>query len=187
MADLKKVQTKREGDAPAEVQEQENTAAKKPVDKEYTLTVVQDFDGAVDLTYLNKSDPNYKYRWLRIDDKNIVLKTSALMTDGQGKVKFAQVGGWQIVPKAHLIRVGICNEKQLSPDGTLTRGGDLVLAFMPMDLWKSKEEFQRSKADAPANQIMNLLENGDPNVGLDISSGKSRLKGIQTKEQLGIK
>jgi hypothetical protein len=181
MANLKKVPSEQ---AEKPIQDSEPEPTRNAVDPEYTLNIVQDFDGAVDLFYLNKSDPNFEYRWLRNDDRNLVMRTSSLMLDSKGEVKVAQRGGWQICPRTHLLRTKICTEKELAPDGTLQRGGDVVLAFMPKDLYAKKEAFVKKEADAPMKSVKRLIDKGDNSVGRDVHES---LKGIQTAKALGMK
>jgi hypothetical protein len=47
-------------------------------------------------------------------------------------------GGWQLANREHLLRIGI-EEKFIAPDGLLRRG-DLILAFMPKELYEEKEK-----------------------------------------------
>lgn len=168
------------------VEEKPAQKAKPVIDSDYTLEIVKDFDGAIDLFYLNKSDPNFYYRWLKRKDENLAMKTTALRLNSQGEIPVSQVGGWQIVPRNHLLRMGICSEKELQPDGTYMRGGEMVLAFMPKDLWEKKKAFKQKEAEAPMRQVKRLLNEGDPSVGSDIKAGDKRLKGLQTREALGM-
>lgn len=145
---------------------------------EYNVELVRDFNGQVDPFYLTKKDPNYQYRFLRDDSKtggkNISIKTGNLLF---------QKGGWQLCPKAHLLRLGI-KETELSPDNLLRRG-DTVLAFMPKALFKEKLARKDEDAKEKMDAIKRLVGKGDPTQG-----GKSihpTMKGLQTKEQLGMK
>lgn len=142
------------------------------VKDEYTANIVYDYDGVVDLFYLNEQDRNFEYRFLRADEKNLSIKTSNALFDR---------GGWQICPKEHLLRIGM-KESSLSPDG-MCRRGDTVLAFMPKDIHKKKEEYKRKKANEPMGALKRLLKDGDKTVG---SSIHRSLRGIQHAEDLGM-
>ena len=64
------------------------------------------------------------------------------------------------------------------------RVGDTILAYMPKEFFKKKEEHKKKLADAPVNAVQRVLNQGDPNTG-----GKAMhesMKGIQTQEQLGM-
>ena len=139
--------------------------------EEYSLEIVRDYYGNVDPFYLSKKDPEYAYRFLRDDHKNLNLKT--------GNMLF-QKGGWQITPKAHLLKLGI-KESDIAPDGLLRRG-DQILAFMPKKIFEEKQKHKAEQAKNPSKMINRLLKEGDPNTG-----GKGlheSMKGIQTQEAL---
>ena len=144
----------------------------KPNAPEYTIEVVKDFDGTVDVFYLSAKDPNFEYRFLRDDPKNINIKTTNLLF---------QKGGWQICPKEHLLRVGL-KDKDFAPDGLLRRG-DQILAFMPKALFKEKEVQKLKDATEPIKAVKRLVEKGDPAAGAGIHE---TMKGIQTKKQLNM-
>jgi hypothetical protein len=140
---------------------------------EYTAEIIRDYYGQVDPFYLSKKNPEYEYRFLRDEAKNLSIKTGNLLL---------QKGGWQLCPKEHLRRLGI-KDMELSPDGFLRRG-DTVLAFMPKKLYE--EKFRKKVADAnePVSAVKRLVRDGDPNTG-----GKElhdSMKGIQTAKQLGM-
>ena len=140
---------------------------------EYNLEIVRDYYGNVDPFYLSKKDPNYEYRFLRDEHKNLSLKTGNLLL---------QKGGWQIVPREHLLKLGF-KDKEISPDGMLRRG-DQILAFMPIALYKEKEKFKVEKARNQMVQIDRKLKEGD-----SLTGGKEiheTMKGIQTKKALGM-
>ena len=137
---------------------------------EYNVEAVRDFYGNVDPFYLTKTDPTFAYRFLRDDPKNLTVKTGNLLY---------QKGGWQIVPRDHLKRLGL--EKDIAPDGMLRRG-DQILAFMPKELYEDKLKYKDKEAKEPMKMVERMLKKGDPNTG-----GKelhSTMKGIQTKEDL---
>jgi len=138
---------------------------------EYNVEIIKDYDGTVDLFYLNKKDPKYQYRFLRAEDKNLSRKTSGLLTD---------LGGWQLVQRDHLIRMGIKETEMI--DG-LYRVGDLVLAFMPKELYEKKEKFKNEKANAPMNAVNRMMEEGttDP----EIASMGEKMTGLRTEKDLG--
>ena len=176
MPDLIKVQTE-------EVKRENPGDIKQPIivsevnskdDKEYTVEIVRDFYGQVDPFYLSQKDPEYAYRFLRDDQKNISTKTHNLLF---------QKGGWQLCPKAHLLRIGI-KERELFADGLLRRG-DTVLAFMPKKLFEEKEQYKIKQANEPMKMIARKLKEGDSSVGgKDIHE---TMRGIETAEQLRMK
>jgi len=145
-----------------------------PADKEYNIEIIRDFDGQVDPFYLSKKDPNYEYRFLRDEHKNLSLKTGNLLF---------QKGGWQICPKEHLIRLGM-KPSEISPDGLLRRG-DTILAFMPKKLFQEKEKYKLEKAEEPMKAVKRRLAHGDASVGGQDMHGTMR--GIETAKQLGMK
>lgn len=140
---------------------------------EYNLEVIVDYDGKVDPFFLEKKNPEYAYRFLRAEHKNISIKTSNMLM---------QKGGWQICPRDHLLKIGI-KERQISPDG-FYRVGDQVLSFMPKDIYDKKEEYKRKKANEPVDAIQRMIKKGDPQTGgQDIHE---TMKGIQTQKDLGM-
>jgi len=139
---------------------------------DYTAEIIRDYYNHVDPFYLSKKNPDYAYRFLREEPKNLSLKTTNLLF---------QKGGWQICPKKHLISLGLKEKEDLSPDGHLRRG-DTILAFMPMKLFKEKEAYKRDKAKAPMKAINKILSDGDASVG----GVHPTMKGIQTKKALGM-
>lgn len=152
----------------------EKTKNKQENAEEYSVEIIRDYYGKVDPFYLSKKDPNYAYRFLRDEHKNLSIKTGNLLF---------QKGGWQICPKEHLMKLGI-KEMELSPDGFLRRG-DTILAFMPKKYFEEKEKYKIEKANEPMKMINKLVEEGNPNIGgKDIHE---TMKGIQTGKQLGMK
>lgn len=127
--------------------------------KDYTVEIVRDFYGRVDPFYLTKKDPNYAYRFLRDDrksgGKNVSIKTGNLLFDK---------GGWQLCPKAHLVRLGI-KEGELTPEGFLRRG-DTILAFMPKKLHDEKQAHKQKEANEAIDAVRRKVTDGDPNEGL---------------------
>ena len=151
------------------------TKVEKKVEKksDYTLEINADFYGNVDPFYLSEQDPDYEYRFLRADDKNLSIKTGNLLY---------QKGGWQICGRDHLKRLKI-KDRFISPDG-MYRIGDTVLAFMPKELFAKKNEEKKRKADEPVKAIDRLLKKGDPTAG-----GKEihdSMRGVQTQKELGM-
>ncbi len=144
-------------------------------DKEYTLEVIKDYDGVIDPFYLSKKDPNYAYRFLRFEPKNMNIKTSNMLF---------QKGGWQPCPKEHCLRIGI-KEAELGPDGLCHRG-DQILAFMPKKLFEEKEEFKRRQANEPMDAIQRLIKHGDPDNPELKGLGHETMKGLQTQKALGM-
>jgi hypothetical protein len=143
----------------------------KTLDPEYKIEVIKDYDGKVDVFYISQKDPNYEYRFIRFEPKNMSLKT--------GNILF-QSGGWQPVSKEHCLRIGI-KDQQMNPDG-LYHVGDQVLAFMPKELYKEKEAYKQERANAPLRSIERLIKEGDPTKGGKEIHGS--MKGIQTEDQL---
>lgn len=139
---------------------------------EYNLDVIVDYDGKIDPFFLEKKNPAYAYRFLRAEHKNISIKTGNILM---------QKGGWQIVPRKHLLKTLEIKESQISPDG-FYRVGDTVLAFMPMHLYEQKEKYKIKQANEPINAIERMIKKGDPSEGgKDIHKS---MKGIQTQEGL---
>lgn len=140
-------------------------------DGEYTAEIIRDYDGKIDIFYLNKKDPNYAYRFLRNEFKNLSIKTGNVLL---------QKGGWQIVPKEHLLRTGICKEGETDANGHYIVG-DTILAFIPKSLYDEKEADKREKTLAPKRSVERLLKHGDKSIGGKIHPS---LQGIQTKDDL---
>ena len=140
---------------------------------DYKLEIVRDYYGKIDPFYLSKKDPNYEYRFLRDEGKNMMMKRSNLLF---------QKGGWQVVPVDHLKRLGI-PEEEWKTDGMLRRG-DTILAFMPKSLYEEKEKYKQEQANAPMKSIKRMLKEGDSGKsGQDIHPS---LRGIQTQKDLGM-
>lgn len=156
----------------------DNSAKVKKVEKnempdDYTLDVIADYDPGADIFRIPNKDPRYAYRFLRSEEKNLSIKTGQLLF---------QKGGWQIVPKSHLLKIGI-KESFIAPDGSY-RMGEHILAFMPKELFDKKEAAKLDKTQMRTNQITRLLKEGDPSVG-----GKEMhksMKGIQPAHKLGM-
>ena len=144
---------------------------------DYTATIVEDYDGKIDPFFLPKKDPNYAYRFLRADDKNLSLKTGNLLF---------QKGGWQICPRKHLEKIGIkesfISKDKLAPDG-MCRRGDTVLAFMPKELFLKKEAYKEKEASAPVDAIERMIKKGDDSVR---GVGHKDMRGLQTQKQMGM-
>ena len=132
---------------------------------EYNINVISDYDGKVDLLHLPNPDPKYAYRYLRVDEKNMSIKTGNLLL---------KKGGWQVVGKDHLLRIGI-DETLIAPDGAYRLGKDLILAFMPRELYEKKQEYKQKEANEPIDYYRKVYEKGD--------SGR----GLQTGKALGFK
>ena len=66
MANLKQVPTV---DTPVSV--------KNEAKDDYKVEVIRDYYGKVDPFYLSKKDPNYAYRFLRDEHKNLSIKTDS--------------------------------------------------------------------------------------------------------------
>jgi len=150
-------------------------AMRAPEKDEYTLEVIKDWYGKVDPFTLSNKDPKYEYRFLKDEFKNLSMKT--------GNMLF-QKGGWQLVNRAHLKKLGIADE-YIAPDG-LYRVGDTVLARIPKELYAEKREYKQKQADAPMNMIKRTMKKGDN--ASEISSGiHESMKGLQTAKDLGMK
>lgn len=150
-----------------------NISSKGDVPNDYTLDVIADYDPSADIFRIPNKDPRYAYRFLRHDDKNLNIKTGALLY---------QKGGWQIVPEKHLLKIGI-RKSFISADGSY-RVGEHILAFMPKELHEKKEAAKLDKTKMRTNQIDRLLKDGDPSIG-----GKEMhksMKGIQPAHKLGM-
>lgn len=168
MKDLKEVPKKKD------VSEIKVPDIDKNVEKvgEYSAEIIRDYYGAVDPFYLSKKDPEFAYRFIRDDPKNLSLKKSNLLL---------QKGGWQIVPREHLEKLGLT--KEISPDGMLRRG-DTILAFMPKKLFDEKQAYKEKRANEPMTAIKRLIKEGDPSAGRGIHG---TMRGIETGKQLGMK
>lgn len=116
---------------------------------EYTLKVDSDFDPSADLFRVPKKDPNFEYRYLRDDAERISITTSSLLH---------QKGGWQLVPKAHSLRIGF-TERDLSEDG-FRRIGKHILAFMPKSLFEKKVAGKQQKTNLRTSGIKRLIDDG---------------------------
>jgi len=142
---------------------------------EYNVRIIRDYYGAVDIFYLENKDPNYAYRFIRDNAKNISEKTTNLLH---------MKGGWQLVPREHLVNVlKLDPTRDVSPDG-LCRRGDQILARMPKELFDEKEEIKRKRAQDPVDAVERKMKKGDPNVGG--SEIHESMKGIQTQEDLDM-
>jgi len=152
---------------------------------DYNLEIVDDYDSKIDWFWIPNKDPNYEYRFLRDDPKNISIKTGNLLY---------QKGGWQICPKQHLIKIGITEsliskaskDIELSPDG-LCRRGDTILCFMPKELYAKKEAYKQKQANDKMDAITRLIDKGDPNNPRLAGIGHGNMKGIQTAKDLNMK
>lgn len=145
-------------------------------DYDGSIEIIRDFYGLVDPFYLSKKDPKYAYRFLRATPENLSIKTGNLLF---------QKGGWQIVSKQHLLKIGIKdNDPGFSSDNTY-RKGDTVLAFMPKELFAEKEKFKQEQANSPMSSVQRMIKKGDPSRGgTEIHDS---MKGLQTGKQLGMK
>lgn len=117
---------------------------------EYTMEVISDNEDGADIFRIPNKDPNFEYRFLSDRKENMSVKTSNLLF---------MKGGWQICPTKHLERIGIKKEV-LHPDGSY-RVGELILAFMPKELFDKKAKEDRRKADSAMAGVKRLVEEGD--------------------------
>jgi len=143
---------------------------------EYNIEVIMDYDGKVDPFYLSKKDEEYEYRFIRADDKNLSIKTGNLLF---------QKGGWQIVPRDHLVKLGI-QERYYGKDG-IYRVGDTVLARMPKELWLKKRSYKRKQNQDKMTYIHERRDKGIPNDPELTGVGHPNMKGLQTADDLGLK
>ena len=137
---------------------------------EYSAEIIRDYYGAIDPFYLSKKDPEFAYRFLRDEPKNLSTKRSNLLL---------QKGGWQVVPREHLKRLGVKDE-EIAPDGMLRRG-DTILAFMPKKLFDEKVAYKQSKSREQMTTINRLVKEGDPSAGKGIHG---TMRGLETAKQL---
>lgn len=146
------------------------------VDDEYKITVIKDYDGKVDNFYLSKKDPKYEYRYLADNQQNLSRRTGNMLFQGEG---------WQLCGREHLKRLGIENEF-ISPDG-FYRMGDLILAFIPKELYRQKIAHKEEKALTQNQSIERLMNEGDVGGMFGVGTIHKTMKGLQTQEQLGLK
>jgi len=138
----------------------------------YDAKIIVDYDGAVDVTYLEKKDPAYAYRYLNINSDNLAIKTSNLLYSG---------GGWQIVPRDHALKVLGLRIEQLAPDGTYRIGKDLILSRMPKELFEKKMNHKTDKANKKMDGIDEKLAGEDTSLK---GYGGKTMSGIQHKKNL---
>jgi len=146
-------------------------------DKKYPdfwADVISDFDGTIDPFLLSNKDPDYAYRYIRDDDKNIKMKTGNVLLDR---------GGWRICPGEHLLKIKAIKEGTSLKDG-LYRVGDTILVYMPKDIYNKKQLHKQKTANAPMEQINRLLKDGDKSVA---GLGHPDMLGLQTQKQLKMK
>ena len=91
-----------------------------------------------------------------------------------------QKGGWQIVPRDHLLNVLKLDKRFISKEG-IYRVGDTILARIPKKLHEEKQAYKKKMTDERTNRITNVMEKGDPSVG---GLGHENMQGLQTKEKL---
>lgn len=139
---------------------------------DYTLNIISDRNASSDVFRIPNPDKNYRYRFIRDEQKNISRKTGNLLHHN---------GGWQFCPKAHLLRIGF-KQQDIAPDG-LRRVGDTMLAFMPVELWMEKEAEKIRKNNAPMEAVRKMVKEGDKSNFKDIHPS---MKGIQTAKKLGF-
>lgn len=118
---------------------------------EYTMQVVSDNEEGADIFRIPNKDPKFEYRFLSDRKDNLSVKTSNLLL---------MKGGWQICPLKHLERIGIKKEV-LHPDGSY-RVGELVLAFMPKELFAKKVAEDRRKASSAMAGVQRLVDGSSP-------------------------
>lgn len=117
---------------------------------EYTMEVIADNEDGADIFRIPNKDPNFEYRFLKDTRENMSVKTSNLLL---------MKGGWQVCPIRHLERIGI-KKDVLHPDGSY-RVGELILAFMPKQLFVKKAAEDRRKSSSAMAGVKRLVEEGD--------------------------
>ena|SRR3990167_9821180 len=164
--------------APVPIKEIPKEVAEKSQKAEgFWADVIVDFDGAVDVFLLNKKDPDYEYRYLNSDAKNLAIKTSNLLYDR---------GGWRLCPREHLLKIGI-KENMVSSDGFYRVGADTVLAYIPKDLHQKKLHMKEKRNKEPMDSINRLIKSGDKDNKSLRGLGHEDMLGLQTQKQLKIK
>jgi len=138
---------------------------------EYKMNVIEDYYGAIDTLHLDREDPKYKYRYLNSNETNLAIKTSNVLADK---------GGWQLCPRKHLIENLGIDPRRISPDGLYRAGSDLILAFMPKELYQKKVAIKDKRAAERMGGIDQRLKDGDP-------STEAKHGGLKTARQLGLK
>ncbi len=133
---------------------------------EYTMEVISDNEPGADIFRIPNKDPMFEYRFLKDTKENMSVKTSNLLL---------LKGGWQVVPKSHLLRIGI-NKDLLHPDGSF-HVGELILAFMPKQLFQKKLAEDRRKSNAAMEGVQRLLD-GETRINMkDVKGiGKGKIK-----------
>lgn len=115
--------------------------------EEYTMDVIADNEAGADLFRVPNKDSKFEYRFLRDDKTNMNIKTSNLLY---------LKGGWQVVPTSHLIKIGFKKEL-LQPDGCY-KVGELVLAFMPKELFLKKMKNEQKKIDTAMAGVQAIVD-----------------------------
>ncbi len=133
---------------------------------EYTMEVITDNEPGADIFRIPNKDPMFEYRFLKDTKENMSVKTSNLLL---------LKGGWQVVPKSHLLRIGV-GESLLHPDGSF-HVGELILAFMPKSLFEKKMAEDRRKSNAAMAGVQRLLD-GETRINMkDVKGiGKGKIK-----------
>lgn len=123
---------------------------------EYTLQVDADYDPTADIFRIPKKDPSFEYRYLRDDPERLSITTTSLLH---------QQGGWQLVPKTHLQKIGF-NGRDISEDG-FRRIGKHILAFMPIAYYQKKVAGKQAKSNARTADIRRNISDGIKRYGAD--------------------
>lgn len=138
-------------------------------DGEYKINVIKDYHGGLDLTHLNKKDPNFQYRWLNKDKANLAKKTHNILS---------AMGGWQLCGRTHLKKRLEIADADIAADGLYYRGSDLVLSFMPKDLYAEKKAMKQTRANEPLEVIAGKKK------GVDFGSNKEGDTAIKVKVEV---
>lgn len=147
-------------------------SASNEFNNEYSIKTKMDF-GSVDISTIPNPDHRYEYRWIRTDELNMRTKTSNLPKEK---------GGWDTVKKPHALRCGF-KEGEIGADGLVHLGSDLVLAFMPKEIYAIKREHEKSNIRSRTDGIMNRAKQGDGTIMPGKREGKEVVFGNkQTSE-----
>lgn len=166
-------------DAPVPVKEvKTDVAEKSKIEGDFWADVISDYDGKIDVLLLNNKDPEYEYRYLNKNEQNLAIKTSNLLFDR---------GGWRLCPREHLTDKKIVRPNQVGPDGFYHNGADLILAYMPKELYKKKMDFKNKQNRAPMDDVTRLIKDGDKSNKELFGLGHESQIGLQTQKQLKIK
>lgn len=144
---------------------------KPKIDEEYSISINQEHGMGVDIFKIPDPNPAYEYRWLNTKAQTFGQRTGNMLHFG---------GGWQVCSKEHILKIGF-KEADLAADG-LMRLNELVLGFMPQQLYSEKVKVKQHKANEPVDRVKKLIQKGDPNA--EGTRPHETMRGIQTKDEL---